>query len=627
MRMQKPAEPVPTPEPVAYSYVRFSTPEQAEGDSLRRQTEAAAAWCERNGVKLDTSLTLHDLGKSAFRGKHRDDKAALGAFIRLAEEGKIPPNSYLLIERLDRLTREDVNDALEMFLRLKKLVRIVQLSPVEVIHDRHSHAMQLMMALVELMRGRDESQAKSERGLSAWGQKRKLARQDGKLLTRRVPAWFDLIGGELRINEQRAKVIASIFKMSADGLGLSGIVRKLTADKVPAFGDFNVVKVKDSTRTRRQAKDGAPLGCGEWRRAYIKKILSDRRVLGEYTPRSIRDGADANPKPVAGYFPRIVDDDAFYKARAAAADRKHETRGRTARGLNLFKGLLFNAGPLAGTYYHCERHKRGVVYQVLIAARGLEGAAQGHHSFPYTTFERAILSRLSELDMADVLPTDARPDDVVVVERELTHVRAKREELGAELHKGHVAELANALRSLAIREGELMELLEDACEAAAVPLDQTLADVRRLSATILQKSRLKAIDAAPDQHDVRLRLQAALRRLIDGIWILVAAGKGPDRLATAQVWFRGGGCRTFEILHMPPRGNRNGSKAGRWGVMCPHVPDIRQREAADAVLAEMQAKLDREDEPLASRFALGFTEEIAVPDKVKTKGRKGKAGS
>jgi len=33
----------------AYSYVRFSSKQQAEGDSLRRQTEKAEAFCKRRG--------------------------------------------------------------------------------------------------------------------------------------------------------------------------------------------------------------------------------------------------------------------------------------------------------------------------------------------------------------------------------------------------------------------------------------------------------------------------------------------------------------------------------------------------------------------------------------------------
>ena len=93
-------------DPVAYSYIRFSTDEQRRGDSLRRQTEAALAWCQRNCVTLDTSLTLHDLGTSAYTGSHRKnpDRNALAAFLRLVEQGKVLRGSYLIVESLDRLT-------------------------------------------------------------------------------------------------------------------------------------------------------------------------------------------------------------------------------------------------------------------------------------------------------------------------------------------------------------------------------------------------------------------------------------------------------------------------------------------------------------------------------------------
>jgi hypothetical protein len=50
------------PGPKAYSYVRFSTPEQAKGDSHRRQTEKAAKYAAENGLELDTELRLADLG-------------------------------------------------------------------------------------------------------------------------------------------------------------------------------------------------------------------------------------------------------------------------------------------------------------------------------------------------------------------------------------------------------------------------------------------------------------------------------------------------------------------------------------------------------------------------------------
>src|SRR5262245_21809613 len=106
--------------PVAYSDLRFSSAGQAAGDSIRRQTEAAAAWCARNGIALDNLTTLRDLGRSAFTGAHREnpDRNALAAFLRLVEDGKVPRGSYLVIENLDRLSREDIRPALSLLLSL-----------------------------------------------------------------------------------------------------------------------------------------------------------------------------------------------------------------------------------------------------------------------------------------------------------------------------------------------------------------------------------------------------------------------------------------------------------------------------------------------------------------------------
>jgi hypothetical protein len=49
-----------------YSYTRFSTPEQAQGDSYRRQTEAAAKWAKQRGLILDDALSFFDEGVSAY---------------------------------------------------------------------------------------------------------------------------------------------------------------------------------------------------------------------------------------------------------------------------------------------------------------------------------------------------------------------------------------------------------------------------------------------------------------------------------------------------------------------------------------------------------------------------------
>jgi hypothetical protein len=89
----------------AYVYSRFSSTEQRKGDSLRRQTERAAAWCEGKGIALDETIAYSDLGVSGFRGKNRSE-GALSLFLRACEQGRVKRGSFLILENLDRLSRE-----------------------------------------------------------------------------------------------------------------------------------------------------------------------------------------------------------------------------------------------------------------------------------------------------------------------------------------------------------------------------------------------------------------------------------------------------------------------------------------------------------------------------------------
>ena len=63
------------PRPIAYSYARFSTPEQERGDSERRQIEAARQYAEQHGFVLDESIVV-DRGVSAFAGKNVSEGAS-----------------------------------------------------------------------------------------------------------------------------------------------------------------------------------------------------------------------------------------------------------------------------------------------------------------------------------------------------------------------------------------------------------------------------------------------------------------------------------------------------------------------------------------------------------------------
>jgi DNA invertase Pin-like site-specific DNA recombinase len=564
--------------PIAISYVRFSSKEQRKGDSLRRQTEATEQWCKRHGTKLDESLSLRDLGTSAFRGKHRSDKAALGGFLLLVEQGKVPVGSYLVIENLDRLSREDERTALRLWMDiLDHGINIVQLTPETVFRHEKSDMFDVMRAIMELSRGHSESVIKSERIGKAWAAKRKRLAEAGGVLTGKVPAWIEVRGGQLRLHPKRAAVVRRIFQMAGGGYGLASICKKLTEEKVPAFGN----REWDEEAKCHKAKGGG-YGSGKWVRKYVFLILNDRRALGELEAGKHGTRPD-EATLMPNYYPPVVTEREFLAARAGA-NARNQKPGRIGKNVaSIFGGLLRHAKD-GDTFYaftrtdtHTGKHSR-----VLINYRSFETKTK-MVSFPLPTFEQGLLHLLRELDPDDVLPPEPGPNGVAVVENELAFVRNKQAELEAELLKGDLPAIAAALRDLTRREEQLVAQLEEGKEAAAVPPAQTWEEARSLVA-MLEKAAAKGEEAL---EDVRLRLRAAVRRVIDSVWLLITSS-GVERFAVAQIRFRGtDAVRIYSLYHKPPRfgGKGRPRKPGRWWASSFRLPgdaalDLRQPENA-----------------------------------------------
>src|SRR5688572_7095416 len=102
-------------EQMMISYKGFRNPEQAKGDSVRRQDDPAVRWCREHGKTLTDQLS--DKGVSAFRGKNARE-GDLAQFLALVRAGTVPAGSYLLVEELDRLSRERPEESIGMFLSI-----------------------------------------------------------------------------------------------------------------------------------------------------------------------------------------------------------------------------------------------------------------------------------------------------------------------------------------------------------------------------------------------------------------------------------------------------------------------------------------------------------------------------
>jgi DNA invertase Pin-like site-specific DNA recombinase len=624
----------PTHPPEAISYIRFSSPQQAEGDSLRRQTAAARVWCDRNGIPLNTSLSTRDLGRSAYHGRHRDEKAALGAFLEAVRAGKVPRGWFLVIENLDRLSREDERTALRLWMDILDAgINIVQLHPETVFRHERSDMTDIIRAIIELSRGHSESLMKSMRAAALWEGRRVRASQHDELMTTRLPYWIEIgEDGLQRLIPERAAAVRRVFQLSAAGYGRTTIAKKLTAEKVPAFG---ACVVKEDGR--RKAAPGQRFGCGEWRRGYVDDILRDRRALGEFTPRD-RDGR-ALGDPIPDYYIPVVTVAEFYAAQAATASRRlgKRARGRIGTGMAcVFSGLLTDARG-GGAYY---AHYNGKV-RALVNKAGAEGMDH-KWTFPIAVFERAILSRLSEIDLAAELTPRAAPTEADALRAERDCLRAEIEAFRAALTASNSVTVAQELAKRETRVAKLTADLEGCEEEAASPLSEAAAEVRRLTAKAVFGGRLAKLDAAQAaaREDARHRLRAVLRRVIDSVYMLVVHRsesraprvdrRGRVKLLTAQVNFVGGGMRTVRVVYRPAK--KAGSKfpkPAEWRVdsiehddVAYHL-DLRKPEDAAEALADM-ARPDWGPDALAFGEVMtaeervgrnGPREEIAAPSR------------
>ena len=174
----------------AYSYIRFSTPEQAEGDSYRRQTELSARYAEEHNLIVDESLSLYDKGLSGFTGENRS-KGALSVFLKAVETGIVSRGSFLLVESLDRLSRDTLSEQMGLFIGLINAgLTVVTLADGQSYSKKtiDSDLSKLMLSLVVMMRAHEESLMKSRRLKAAWEGKRRRASEEKLSLC--CPAWL-----------------------------------------------------------------------------------------------------------------------------------------------------------------------------------------------------------------------------------------------------------------------------------------------------------------------------------------------------------------------------------------------------------------------------------------------------
>lgn len=511
----------------AYSYIRFSTPEQAEEEKIQKQLENTRLYVEsREDLILDESLTFRDLGKSAKDNLHAKE-GEFGKFLQSIGD-TIEKGSVLIVENLDRLSRDSIDVALTQFMNIiRSGIDIVTLQDrKEYTKKSLKNPTDLIISITIMSRAHEENETKRTRIKEKWVVKREI--MDEKILTRVCPDWlkYDEKTKKFILVDKRAKyALNRIFDLKIEeGLGAAGIESKLNDEKV-----FKPIPLKKNGEPNKRTTS-------VWRKSYINKILRNPAVYGEYQPcetvyvysektekkAKVRVPiGDPNPK----YFPEVVPKEKFDRVKEIFKFNRESGAGRgggrNGKYLNVFKNIVKcgNCNKASMNY-----DGKGEYSYLRCYNSGSSVDLCDSMTIRYDIFAPMILQLIQKLDPNDVIPKDSQKQTRIIslrnrlseidgaligLEKQINNLVDKLE-LGEEI----VARYNTRKDEKKEYEKEREEINKEmhTLENLAVSTKKRLKDITELIEKIADADGKEA-------KDIRIKLNQRLRRLIESIKI------------------------------------------------------------------------------------------------------------
>ncbi|MDG1129820.1 MAG: recombinase family protein [Paracoccaceae bacterium] len=276
--------------PLAISHLRFSSAEQVRDAKTADQIRRAREWSDENGYAF-SETSFSDLGVSAYKGDN-SSIGDLGRFLKAVEDGLIPKGSALIIEALDRLSRENQWRG-QMLLGniLSNGVDVVTLNDDQryTFEDLQQDMGVAIRIILAFNLAHAESQQKSRRVTAGWQRNTERVKAGTRLRSKAIPSWLRLIGdldeGTFEVIPEKADVMRELFERFADGETVWSIAK--------GFRDRGILtprgKTYASNNIYRLVASKASFGTLE----IGKGTKNDREVVDR----------------IEGYFPRIVSED------------------------------------------------------------------------------------------------------------------------------------------------------------------------------------------------------------------------------------------------------------------------------------------------------------------------------
>jgi DNA invertase Pin-like site-specific DNA recombinase len=497
---------------LAISYLRFSVPEQAKGDSTRRQLEEAQRYADAHNLIIIDSFEDH--GFSGYTGKHRS-KGALGDLVKLAKDGVFAREGirHLLVESFDRLSREDIDDALFEFRALLSTgltIHIVKDGKAYIKADM-SDLVMLMSAILFMSRANEESKTKSMRLCRTRANTRKLAAEGKRHVSKTGPSWTiwsDHADCPPKLRDyswqgrspwhapipQRVGIMREFVQRVADGETVSLFARRLNERGVRPFRHGNA----------------------KWSTSVLTRFIYSPALLGFGQFKKMENGKQVPAgDPIPDYFEPIVDAGLLARARAQLKARRPAVLRLGKKGeafTNVFSGLCVPMWLRQG-YLRCSAEA--------MFAEGKHG-----RGFSLPAFEAAVLNHIADLDVSKVMRDEKAEAAIDGIKNQVAGLQDRLERLtaladghaeSAALAKGaakadYMAKHETALAEKATVTGELEELEGELARFG-------LKHHNRSAATVTIEKLKAAMETATgaDLFALRARLNRVLASFIDQV--------------------------------------------------------------------------------------------------------------
>ncbi|PMM19220.1 hypothetical protein BCT62_23300 [Vibrio splendidus] len=477
----------------AYSYIRFSSSRQADGDSIRRQTELARSYADKNGLDLQ-DVSISDFGVSAFRGSNATE-GALGAFLRLVDEQKIDSDCHLLVESFDRLSRQAVEDALALLMQVvNRGITLVTLSDSHEYKRGELDMTKLILSIVTMSRANEESEMKSQRTSAAWNKARLDAIEGKKAKNSRLPDWLSWNDDktDFVVNQSAKEIIQRVFELSAGGSGIEIIARSLN---------------EEGCRTFKKSK--------EWRSSGVSKLLRNRAVIGEFQFYKKDTQGKRSPigEPIVDYYPRVITKPLFLAVQQGMDLRNKRGSGnRSGQFTNLFTGLIRcgECGAAVVTSSQTSKTPQGYLKCTLRCE------SQARMNYKYT--EPQVLSALSSLQSVIEKYRSPISDETASLELDIRALSDKLSSLESLLDNAFTPRIAERLQEAELQLADAKALLS--AEQLRVSTQQNREQI------VLGLEPLESIGD-------RRAFNSKLRTVIDRIEMI----EHPHRKGSALVYF------------------------------------------------------------------------------------------